>query len=346
MSVVQPQVEARPARPRGTWLKKLGLALGTFLFCTVLLEVILRFYGYGNLEVYQPDASLYWKLKPNQDCFTKVDHKPVHINSHGTRGPEFSPAKPANTFRVISLGDSRTFGWGLSGPETYSELLQRSLNGTLSGGKRVEVINAGVNAWSYPQMLVYLREVALGFQPDAVIIGEANLWTQFSENNSPEFVKKFMTRVRLKNLLRRSAIYHFVVEVKLKDFYEKHRAKFIPVDPRTDQMFKEQQQKDPDAIFRRAIEQTCELALSNHVKPFLLFIPTADDLASTNRSEILRVKTEVSQALNVPLVDMTPDLRGAGKELYLEGDTVHLNARGNQLVAARLVEAISKSGTP
>ena len=71
------------------FLQNLVLAIGTFLLCVVVLEVVLRLNGYGNLEIYEPDPKLYWKLKPNQDCYTKIDHKPVHINSHGTRGPDF-----------------------------------------------------------------------------------------------------------------------------------------------------------------------------------------------------------------------------------------------------------------
>ena len=196
------------------------------------LEIILRLNGYGNLEIYEPDPLLYWKLKPNQNCYTKVGHKPVHINSQGTRGREFQIEKPAGTIRILSLGDSRTFGWGLDESETYSSRLQQMIQEKLGDRKKVEVINAGVNAWSFPQMLVYFRETGLRYQPDVVILAEANLWTQFSEKNSPEFVRKFMWRVRLKNLLRRSAIYHYVLEVKLKSFYERHRTKFIPVDPK------------------------------------------------------------------------------------------------------------------
>ena len=90
----------------------------------------------------------------------------------------------------------------------------------------MEVINAGVNGWSYPQLQVYFRDVALKYHPDLVIVADANTWTQFSEANSPEFVKKFMTRVRFKNFLRRFAMYHYFIEVKLKDVYERQRSRF------------------------------------------------------------------------------------------------------------------------
>jgi hypothetical protein len=161
------------------------------LFGVVIAEVTLHLMGYGNLEVYDPDPRLYWRLKPNQNCFTKVNHEPVRINSLGTRGPEFQSSKPAQTFRILSLGDSRTFGWGLTEDETYSARLGHLLQEKFGTGRRVEVINAGVNGWAYDQMYVYFRDVALGYHPDPVIVGEGNGWTQFSEKSSPEFIKKF-----------------------------------------------------------------------------------------------------------------------------------------------------------
>ena len=110
---VQP-LAAPKIRRRKRLLQNLALMVGTFFLCGLLLELVLRIAGYGNVELYEPDPLLYWKLKPNQNCYTKIDHKPVHVNSLGTRGPEFAVVKPANTIRVLSLGDSKTFGWGLT----------------------------------------------------------------------------------------------------------------------------------------------------------------------------------------------------------------------------------------
>jgi hypothetical protein len=106
-------------RPRlKTVLQNLGLATASFGLCFVLLEVGLRLAGYGNVEIYQPDPLLYWKLKPGQNCYTKVNRKPVRVNSLGTRGPEFLAEKPVGALRILSLGDSKTFGWGLSEGES------------------------------------------------------------------------------------------------------------------------------------------------------------------------------------------------------------------------------------
>ena len=95
----KPPVPSRAKR----FLQNLTLSLVTFLLCLVAFEVILRFAGYGGVEIYQPDPKLYWKLKPNQDCYTKIGHKPSHINSHGTRGPDFPTRKLHIRYGVASI---------------------------------------------------------------------------------------------------------------------------------------------------------------------------------------------------------------------------------------------------
>jgi len=327
-------------------LQNAALMTVTFLLCFLILEGALRLAGYGNVEIYEPDPVLYWKLKPRQNCYTKIDRKPVHINSMGTRGKEFTIPKPASTLRILSLGDSKTFGWGLSETEAYSGLLEKLLQERLGTSRRVEVINAGVNAYSYPQMHFFFRDHGLRYQPDMVVLADANLWTQFSEQNSPEFVESFMNRVRLKNFLRRFATYHYIVEVQLKEVYERTRSRFIPVDPNQDTLFKEQQQKDPDAFFRKHIEALCALALTNHIQPVLLYIPTLDALHAPETNIVQRAKSQVASQLRVPFVDMTPDLKQNATNLYLEADPVHLNAPGNEIIARRLFNALTNLAPP
>jgi lysophospholipase L1-like esterase len=117
------------------------------------------------------------------------------------------------------------------------------------------------------------------------------------------------------------------------------------VDPNQDPLFKEQQQKDPEALFRSAIDDLCRVAASNHVKTVLLYLPTADELNVTN-SVVLKVKREAHVKWNVPLVDITSEVQPLGKALYLESDPVHFNARGNEIIARRLFETVSNPAAP
>jgi lysophospholipase L1-like esterase len=333
-------------KPSRLKLLAMGCAVAAVL-CLLLLmlaELVLSFAGFGNVEIYQPDPVLYWRLKPGQQCFTKVNHEPVRVNSHGTRGAEFTVPKPPGTYRVLMLGDSRTFGWGLKEEATYCGLVESGLREMLGEQARVEVINAGVNAWSYPQMLLFLRERALAWEPDVVVLAGANLWTQFTENASPEFVRQFMSRVRLKNLLRRSALYHFVIEVQLEAYYQRYRTKFIPVDPKSDTLFLEQQKADPDAVFRKAIEDICAVTTAKGIRPVLLYLPTQTELQEGKPGNNLRqIFAETSEKTGAAMVDTTAELSPEARTTYLEADPVHLNAAGNAIVARKLIPVLLPS---
>jgi hypothetical protein len=150
----------------------------------------------------------------------------------------------------------------------------------------------------------------------------------------------------MKNILRRFATYHFIVEVKLKEFYERNRTRFIPVDPAQDTLFKQQQQSNPESLFRGTIEEICRLAQERRIKPVLLYLPSLDEAQSTNSTTVLKVKRELGESLNLPVVDLTPAVRTNGKALYLEADPIHYNALGNSMIAQRLYESLMNAVVP
>lgn len=322
--------------------QNLLLALFSIFMVFIVMETTLRFLGYGNLIIYDPDPKLFWKPKANQNCYTKFGRKPVRVNSKGTRGNEFENYKPKNVFRIISLGDSKTFGWGLNESETYSSLLESSLQNFFGDSLHVEVINAGVNAWSYSQLLTYLKGIGITYNPDLVIVADANLWTQFSEHSSKTFVNKMMKQVWLKNLLRRSSIYHFFVEVKLQKVYYKYRKKFIPIDPKNDILFKEQQHENSYVFFEDNIRDIFRLLNEHNVKSLMLYIPHKMEVISDRKSMVLPIKQRVSAAYSVPLIDFTQSFRQYSKRLYLEGDPVHPNVEGNRIIAEEIFRFLTE----
>ena len=251
--------------------------------------------------------------------------------------------KPESVFRIISLGDSKTFGWGLAESETYSGLLAYSLQQYCGDSLQIEVINTGVNAWSYSQMYVYLRDIAMKYNPDMVILADANLWTQFSENSSKEFVKEMMGKVWLKNMLRKSAIYHFFVEVKLKKFYYQFRTRFIAIDPEKDDLFNDQWKGNPYSYFKSEIAQICRFLVEHEVKPLVIYIPHEKEILYDMESKILSVKQEICASMKIPLIDFTTDFKKRSDKLFLKGDKVHPNAEGNKIIANGIYEHVVRN---
>lgn len=119
-----------------------------------------------------PSDVLPYRLKPGaegeltQEEFTTR----VHINSLGYRGKEFAKTK-GEAIRVIAVGDSFTFGYGVEDHQSYPAVLERRLRQAV-GEERVQVINAGFAACYYPDTYyIYLKEFGLELDPDLIVVG-------------------------------------------------------------------------------------------------------------------------------------------------------------------------------
>ena len=119
-------------------------------------------------ELLQPDSALFWTLRPNSRF--ELRGVPHVTNSHGLRSGEIGP-KGADEYRILSLGESTTWGHGVRAEHTYSALLEDLLNDASrnSGGPTFGVINAGVPAYTSFQSLKYLELRGVKLQPDMVL---------------------------------------------------------------------------------------------------------------------------------------------------------------------------------
>ena len=96
---------------------------------------------------------------------------PVAINRDGLRGNEISIPRPPGTIRILAVGDSITFGYGIRLEDTYTKVLERSLNESPPVGMRYEVLNAGTLGGSLGDYLHFLNQKATTFDPDLVLLG-------------------------------------------------------------------------------------------------------------------------------------------------------------------------------
>lgn len=95
----------------------------------------------------------------------------VDTNSRGYRGPEFPPEPAEGTFRIVCMGDSITFGWGLREDEGYCRILEAELNAERpDGAPRIEAINAGVPGYDLATILKYLEKDIVHLKPDLVTV--------------------------------------------------------------------------------------------------------------------------------------------------------------------------------
>lgn len=109
-----------------------------------------------------------YELKPGlQGRFRNAT---LAINSHGFRGREVTVAKPNGTVRVVGLGDSVMFGWGVNQGRDYLSQLEKRLQEEARGGHRVEVLNFAVPGYNTVMEVETFKRKALRFEPDLVIL--------------------------------------------------------------------------------------------------------------------------------------------------------------------------------
>ncbi|RIK70505.1 MAG: hypothetical protein DCC66_04260 [Planctomycetota bacterium] len=185
---------ARPARAPQSFDRKLAMAAACLVASFVIADVALRFlplgpHGYdpprfepngvpftrieNGPHLYQPSArfaSVYDLAGDARGYFGSAGRIEYEINSLGLRGPLPPVEKGADVYRVICLGDSFTFGEGVKEGDTWPRQLERLLASRMPG-RRVEVINAGIQAYDTKDAAaLYLLKLA-AYKPDAVILG-------------------------------------------------------------------------------------------------------------------------------------------------------------------------------
>lgn len=134
-------------------------------------------------------------LKPNYTGCGKTFNigTEISINSDGIRNKEISHEKPNNTVRVLILGDSNTFGWGLRKQETFPYLVEKRLD-KRNPSQNIQVVNAGIPAYGMKDYRDYLINKGLSYEPDIVIIGINNN-DYFSSKQYYNFLKKARTKI-------------------------------------------------------------------------------------------------------------------------------------------------------
>lgn len=95
-----------------------------------------------------------------------------HISAAGLRDREYPTQKPPGTFRILIIGDSIVYGYGVKQDEALSAQLENLLATYWQNQEtRFEVLNLGVTGYSIEQVVENLRVRGLQFDPDLILYG-------------------------------------------------------------------------------------------------------------------------------------------------------------------------------
>ena len=322
-------------------LPKMVLALFSLILMALVFEATFRVAFYHSKDfsmemwkyavqlkrpVANPDLS-FVHVASRQAFLMGVD---VRINSQGLRDDEFCLTKPADVYRILMLGDSTTFGWGVPLKDTAAKILQRKLN-TEDPLEKFEVINAGVGNYDTVQEVTYYETQGRALHPNLVVL------VFFINDPEPVPVEKkgflidrsylvaFVAN-RLDGVLRRLGL-----RPHWKDYYASLYA-------------------DDKPGYQACKAALKKIASVSRTEGSTLLVALLPELHSINgksypfRAEHQKI-IDVLAAEHVPVIDLIDGLKDHGPEstLWVTPLDDHPNAKANELIAIELQEWILKN---
>jgi lysophospholipase L1-like esterase len=214
---------------RSDWLDKVWHARREFflsgvslLFAIAVAEFGIRAADLYGVSYYESVSDYMRNMKDDPTLIHR--HKPagqerygnilVSYNERGLRDRPILP-KTGDEFRILALGDSVTFGWGVPQDQIFTVKLEQLLQSRL--GRKVRVINSGVGGYNTVQELAYFKQEGIAFGPNLVMLTYVEndieetlqLRTQVSvrDPSPPEIVMTKLQKLWLYRLVQH--VYHY-----------------------------------------------------------------------------------------------------------------------------------------
>ncbi len=311
------------ARPVAQRLVFTVVTLGLFLGGS---EVALRVAGVPKKDPTKDFThnEIYWVQPPNQHL-EPLTHKEtgdtfrVSTDANGLRAPLHPQEKSGTTFRIMTLGCSTTFGWGVNDEETYPYLLEQNLK---ADGHNIEVINGGQPGYtSFQGLWLWQKELA-AYKPDLVIFGyivQDSRSVAYSDSSQAVLQGN-------QDFLKRNILYNFHLYVLLENWINAYRMQ-AKDKPTEGGVFRVSPEEYVDNI-RQFKANTDAIG----AKLMLFGYPLErEGYTGTHR----RILHAASDKLGLPLYDPQPDFEtySAQETLYFPQDRGHANAAGNAKIA-------------
>ncbi len=316
-----------------SFLKKLLILSVALMICFALGELIIRVY-LNHKTIYDLEMSRYSmsvKTDSKNPLIGHV-HKPnssdrlmnviVNINSDGLRDGEY-PVEKGAKYRMIFLGDSLTFAWGVEQVDSFENVLEQEL----SKVRPTEIINFGTGNYNTEQEVNLFLEKGLKYKPDKVVL--------FYFINDAEITPK------------KSRLW-FLAYSRLLSFY------WSRVHSAINNMFQSQSFEDYYADLymsdqagwinsQKALLQLKDVCEKNNINLQVVLLPELHNLKQYPFGKEYKLISTFLGNNGIDHLDLTPSFEGYENpmELWVSYDDAHPNKLAHQMIAEYSLDFIS-----
>jgi|GEM_PF-2030101 len=325
----------------------------------VIGEIVLRALGYYGVRYsdvrlieYVDDDVLDFRPIPNT---TRIYNNIVYkTNEFGWRDYPYSHSKPANTFRILVIGDSVTWGLGVSLERTYAKHLEKELNQSGHAGVEYQVVVVSLAALNVEQEAHLLEVEGLKYDPDLVVVGYAlndpddgvSFGRQKREKSARKRPSFFL---KAKKLLAQSSLIHYTFRFAQKIVWN---VRVLVGKDETGWRVKggyfTSLYEDPTKWERvvRAFQKIEQIANEREIPVVLTVFPLMSDLDDYRWSSIHERIASAASDCGFFVLDLLPHFRRHHeRELQVaSGDHIHPNELGHRIAGDALHQVILEEG--
>ena len=320
------------------FLRKLSFAFVPVLVIGAAAELGLRSAGWPQITETFEHNTPFWVTDPDlsQKAFPhKEENKLFRVSSNkdGLRAVGMDRAKSDGIHRIMTLGCSTTFGWGVSDDETYPAQLATLISE--AGHGNTEVVNGGQPGYTSFQGRWLWSQVLKDYAPDVVLLGYV-----VQDARKAAYSDKSQAVLQGDHrFLKDHVLYNSRVYLALRSMLGGIQVKA-----------KERPNQGVGGVYRVPPEDYVEnlRALVDEIKamdavPVLFGFPLERSGYTADHRQILKAAAET---LAIPHLDLQPRMETASREamLYFANDRGHANAAGNAQIAAWVFEYLEGQG--
>ncbi len=326
-----------------------------------LFELVARRFERGERPVredylrYTLDSDLLWHFVPGQHVVQASKGIEYQINSEGLRGTDFPVRKPEDEKRILVIGDSVSFGFGVDEGESYPCILEGQLR-ELMPGTDISLINGGVNGYSTREELKFLRKKGIGYEPDIALIG-------FVLNDASVYARQYQLKsfIELRNARDREGKLSFVHRLsgrlRFVGIISKAIDRLRPGGVTLDELRTRRDRLNRDIMYLESdealagwstsmgeLDEMLSVLADHNIESAVVVFPSrfqVEEKPTPDKPQ--RRLREFCESRSVAFLDLLPFLLESGRErLYL--DETHFSAEGCETIAETIRDFLMESG--